>query len=303
MICEALTQEPSAELSPHICAFPPELLARVLKFLAYFDILRASVVCKLWNGVIRGDPEIAQLLYKTICRSITDDSEFSELDEFDDSGDPVVIHPALQIISYSMGGNIQTAAIYHRSPAPGERLHKYKFSVIDLGIAHDFATRPTVTQVFVKPKVDFGGRTGVSGAFCAKATNARGVTVLDVLQALVRDLDTTKHQQRDRRHGRPSVAGSLYTGWKEKGKVAQQSGLPRRIQRSTGAMRELTFWLAKVACARAKWLVSGVGVDFGGITRPRPAFRLASHFVGLASHSASLPSAKWLVFAVPYLEP
>ncbi|KAF8210799.1 hypothetical protein K438DRAFT_1752568 [Mycena galopus ATCC 62051] len=47
---------------------------------------------------------------------------------------------------------------------------------------------------------------------------------------------------------------------------------------------EFTFWLAKVACARAYWLVSGVGVDFGGITRPRPAFRLASHFVGLASH-------------------
>jgi hypothetical protein len=110
-------------------------------------------------------------------------------------------------MSYSMGENIQTAAIYHRSPAPGERLHKYKFSVIDLGIAHDFATHPTVTQVFVKPKVDFGGRTGVSGAFCvcllacvvlifltmsppfsqAKATNARGVTVLDVLQALVRE--------------------------------------------------------------------------------------------------------------------
>ncbi|KAJ7824124.1 hypothetical protein B0H13DRAFT_2375697 [Mycena leptocephala] len=108
-------------------------------------------------------------------------------------------------MSYSMGENIQTAAIYHRSPAPGKRLHKYKFSVIDLGIAHDFATRPTVTQVFVKPKVDFGGRTGLSGAFCvrllarvvlifltmsppssqAKATNARSVTVLDVLQAIL----------------------------------------------------------------------------------------------------------------------
>ncbi|KAJ7817653.1 hypothetical protein B0H13DRAFT_1922814 [Mycena leptocephala] len=207
-----MTVSPSAELSPHICAFPPELLARVLKFLAYFDILRASVVRKLWNGVVRGDPEIAQLLYRTICRSIADDSESSELDEFDDSGDPVVIHPALQIMSYSMGENIQTAAIYHRSPAPGERLHKYKFSVIDLGIAHDFATRPTVTQVFVKPEVDFEGRTGVS-ASQAKATNARGVTVLDVLRAIVRD-----------------VAGSLYTGWKEKGKVAQQSGLPRMIQ-------------------------------------------------------------------------
>ncbi|KAJ7800029.1 hypothetical protein B0H14DRAFT_2616526 [Mycena olivaceomarginata] len=53
------------------------------------------------------------------------------------------------------------------------------------------------------------------------------------------------------------------------------------------------FLACKVACARAEWLVSGVGVDFSGITRPRPAFRLASHFVGLASHSASLPSAKY----------
>ncbi|KAJ7358480.1 hypothetical protein DFH08DRAFT_802300 [Mycena albidolilacea] len=61
--------------------------------------------------------------------------------------------------------------------------------------------------------------------------------------------------------------------------------------------RELTFWLAKVACARAKWLVQGGGVDLGGITRPRPAEWLASHFVGLASHSAGLASAKikmWL---------
>ncbi|KAJ7865960.1 hypothetical protein B0H13DRAFT_1898341 [Mycena leptocephala] len=64
------------------------------------------------------------------------------------------IHPALQIMSYSMGENIQTAAIYHRCPAPGERLHK--------------------------------------------STNARGVTVLNILRAIVRR--------------------NLYTGWKEKGK-------------------------------------------------------------------------------------
>ncbi|KAJ7760829.1 hypothetical protein DFH07DRAFT_939826 [Mycena maculata] len=51
-------------------------------------------------------------------------------------------------------------------------------------------------------------------------------------------------------------------------------------------MGELTFWLAKVACARAEWLVSGVGVDLAVITSPRPAFRLASHFVGLARHFA-----------------
>ncbi|KAJ7307927.1 hypothetical protein DFH08DRAFT_824012 [Mycena albidolilacea] len=60
---------------------------------------------------------------------------------------------------------------------------------------------------------------------------------------------------------------------------------------------EFTFWHAKVACPRAKWLVSGGGVDLGGITRPRPAEWLASHFVGLASHSAGLASAeieKWL---------
>ncbi|KAJ7364579.1 hypothetical protein DFH08DRAFT_798906 [Mycena albidolilacea] len=60
---------------------------------------------------------------------------------------------------------------------------------------------------------------------------------------------------------------------------------------------EFTFWLAKVACIRAKWLVLGGGVDLGVITRPRPAEWLASHFVGLASHSAGLASAKiekWL---------
>ncbi|KAJ7114468.1 hypothetical protein C8R44DRAFT_740607 [Mycena epipterygia] len=52
-----------------------------------------------------------------------------------------------------------------------------------------------------------------------------------------------------------------------------------------------------MAYARAEWLVPGGGVDLGGITRPHPAFRLASHFDGLASHSASLFPAKnqeWL---------
>jgi hypothetical protein len=52
-----------------------------------------------------------------------------------------------------------------------------------------------------------------------------------------------------------------------------------------------------MACACAKWLVSGGGVDLAGITHPRPAEWLASHFVGLASHFAGLASAKiekWL---------
>jgi hypothetical protein len=47
------------------------------------------------------------------------------------------------------------------------------------------------------------------------------------------------------------------------------------------------MWLAP-----AQNLVSGVGVDFGGITSPRPALRLASHSVGLASHFAGLASTK-----------
>jgi hypothetical protein len=41
-----------------------------------------------------------------------------------------------------------------------------------------------------------------------------------------------------------------------------------------------------MAWARAKWLVSGGGVDLADNTHPRPAKWLASHFVGLASHSA-----------------
>ncbi|KAJ7225122.1 hypothetical protein B0H12DRAFT_1240699 [Mycena haematopus] len=90
MICETLTLEPTAELSLQICALPPELLARILKLLAYFDILRASMVCKQWNELVGQDPEIAQLLYKRTCRSIADDSGSNELDGFDGSGDRVV---------------------------------------------------------------------------------------------------------------------------------------------------------------------------------------------------------------------
>ncbi|KAJ6478014.1 hypothetical protein DFH09DRAFT_1108433 [Mycena vulgaris] len=89
----------------------------------------------------------------------------------------------------------------------------------------------------------------------------------------------------------------------EDGKIAEDSWIhsgvaeyqvPRDFDVAGADIGELLFWLAKVACARADWLVSGVGVDFGGITRPRPAFRLASHFVGLASHSAGLAPAKIL---------
>ncbi|KAJ7084940.1 hypothetical protein C8R44DRAFT_51152 [Mycena epipterygia] len=54
-----------------ICDFPPELVARIMKLLAYFDILRASMVCKLWSAIILEDPEITQLLYKRACRSLT----------------------------------------------------------------------------------------------------------------------------------------------------------------------------------------------------------------------------------------
>ncbi|KAJ7831615.1 hypothetical protein B0H14DRAFT_2365081, partial [Mycena olivaceomarginata] len=68
-------------------------------------------------------------------------------------------------------------------------------------------------------------------------------------------------------------------------------------------IRELTFWLAKVACARAEWLVSGLGLDLAVITSPSLAFRLASQNVGFASHSASLPSAKWLALIAQYLGP
>ncbi|KAJ7775988.1 hypothetical protein DFH07DRAFT_1056724 [Mycena maculata] len=75
--------------------------------------------------------------------------------------------------------------------------------------------------------------------------------------------------------GAPSASTSARTG------AASVLDVPVGV-----ALRELTFWLAKVACARAEWLVSGVGVDLAVITSPRPAFRLASHFVGLARHFA-----------------
>ncbi|KAJ7475617.1 hypothetical protein B0H11DRAFT_1917772 [Mycena galericulata] len=67
--------------------------------------------------------------------------------------------------------------------------------------------------------------------------------------------------------------------------------------RSALDLREKYAACEAVACARAEWLVSGGGVDLGGITRPRPADRLASRFDGLASHSVNLVPAKnqkWL---------
>ncbi|KAJ6496012.1 hypothetical protein C8R45DRAFT_1211721 [Mycena sanguinolenta] len=166
-----------------ICDYPPELLGKILRRLAYFDILRASLVCKFWNAVINEDPRIAESLHRMTCRVI---AEHFDLGEWDESGEPVAVHPALQIMSYSMGEKIETAVI-HRSmqatlDSPNGML---QFPIIDLTIANDFATRPTVTQIFVKTARDF--RANLTGPFWAKATNARGVTVLDVVQAVVRE--------------------------------------------------------------------------------------------------------------------
>ena len=48
---------------------------------------------------------------------------------------------------------------------------------------------------------------------------------------------------------------------------------------------EFTFWLAKVACARVDWVVSGMGVDLGAT----PSI-FASQFVGLADRGGVKPS-------------
>ncbi|KAJ7722524.1 hypothetical protein B0H16DRAFT_1600415 [Mycena metata] len=171
MISEATTQR--VELSVHICEFPPELLAKIVKLLAYFDILRASIVCKLWNAVIREDPEIAQLLHQRTCHCIADAFEYSLEGDFE--AETVV--------------TIETAAIYRPASQTAAHPNKLKkFPIIGLAIAHDFATRPTVTQVFITVQDQhLEGRVGLRGPFRAKVTNTRGVTVLDVLQAIVKE--------------------------------------------------------------------------------------------------------------------
>ncbi|KAJ7779494.1 hypothetical protein DFH07DRAFT_936282 [Mycena maculata] len=67
--------------------------------------------------------------------------------------------------------------------------------------------------------------------------------------------------------------------------VAGPATPPTQAAASGSAAASFCFKLI-LACARAEWLVSGVGVDLAVITSPRPAFRLASHFVGLARHFA-----------------
>ncbi|KAJ6568583.1 hypothetical protein B0H19DRAFT_1065402 [Mycena capillaripes] len=160
-----------------------------------------SMVCQLWNSVVRADPEIAELLHKKACRSVADPFEICGETE---SSEAVVVHPALQFMSYCMGEKIETAVIFRSATetvAHSDSLQK--FPIIDLGIAHDFATRPTVTQMFIKPQKEFNGM-GLGGPFCvrliafratfsptsaivseARVTNTRGITVLDVLQAIV----------------------------------------------------------------------------------------------------------------------
>ncbi|KAJ7223276.1 hypothetical protein GGX14DRAFT_387601 [Mycena pura] len=104
-------------------------------------------------------------------------------------------------------------------------------------------------------------------------------------------------------------AGDGLTGGKASGGgITKTVGLGLAQSHSDGAeshsgvllIRGFNFWLAKLACASADWLVLGVGVDLGGVTHPRPAFRLASQFVGLASHG---PSTKWLALTVRLPQP
>ncbi|KAJ7863925.1 hypothetical protein B0H13DRAFT_1899396 [Mycena leptocephala] len=211
MIYGDTTQPWQRELSIHtICDFPPELLARTVKFLAYFDILRAGMVCKLLNAIVREDPEIAELLHKRTCRSMagmymrpfelcgeTESSEAAVVRIFHrrpgrKSGFIVAqVHPALQFMSYCMGEEIETAAIFRSGAETDTHPNSLqKFPIIELGIAHDFATRPTVTQMFIKSQKEFN-ETGLAGPFCARVINTRGVTVLDGLQAIVRECAVT----------------------------------------------------------------------------------------------------------------
>ncbi|KAJ7869046.1 hypothetical protein B0H13DRAFT_1896805 [Mycena leptocephala] len=173
MIYGDTTQPWQHELSIHtICDFPPELLARTVKFLAYFDILRAGMVCKLLNAIVREDPRSQSYCTKGL----------------------VVlwqVHPALQFMSYCMGEEIETAAIFRSGAETDTHPNSLqKFPIIELGIAHDFATRPTVTQMFIKSQKEFN-ETGLAGPFCARVINTRGVTVLDGLQAIVRECVVT----------------------------------------------------------------------------------------------------------------
>jgi hypothetical protein len=80
---------------------------------------------------------------------------------FLDEGEQV--HLALQIMSYAMGDGLETAAIHRSATHDHDRR---EFPMIELDIANDFATRPTVTQMFImiKPKRKFRG-SGLGGPF------------------------------------------------------------------------------------------------------------------------------------------
>ncbi|KAF8218137.1 hypothetical protein K438DRAFT_19121 [Mycena galopus ATCC 62051] len=154
--------------------FPLELLAKIFKQLAYFDIIRASQVCRLWRGIVQSDPGIAELLYKRMCRFIADFSE-TMLPDGQAPYDPVTIHPALQIMTYTMGDELETAVIRNMSQDAKDMdpTQQREYQVIDLDVRNDFATRPTVTQVYVKAKGN-KATNGMRRPFLAKVTNRAG---------------------------------------------------------------------------------------------------------------------------------
>ncbi|KAJ7830706.1 hypothetical protein B0H13DRAFT_1915807 [Mycena leptocephala] len=175
------------ELSIHtICDFPPELLARTVKFLAYFDILRAGMVCKLLNAIVREDPEIAELLHKRTCRSMAG-CPF-ELCGETESSEAAVVHPALQFMSYCMGEEIETAAIFRSGAETDTHPNSLqKFPIIELGNSARLRYTPychtDVHQITKRVQRNGPGRRELS---------TRGAsTVLDGLQAIVRECAVT----------------------------------------------------------------------------------------------------------------
>ncbi|KAF7289780.1 hypothetical protein MIND_01352100 [Mycena indigotica] len=83
--------------------FPPELLARILAQLPYEDVLLgAQRVCKGWKRMVESDPGLQTRMFRRASGVYLDVGV--DAAEIVAGSEPVVFHPLVLLVSYSLGG-------------------------------------------------------------------------------------------------------------------------------------------------------------------------------------------------------
>ncbi|KAJ7181005.1 hypothetical protein C8R46DRAFT_1071171 [Mycena filopes] len=164
--------------------FPPELLTKIFLHLSFKSLLRVLAVCSRWEAIVKTDASLGVKLFKKLSKvyvevgSIGPDFRYSSKKRRLATSEPVRLHPALDIASYTMGS---VDDVYFSGDDEPPRL-------TNLGIANDFISIPVVTMVrLVIPE-----RLVSANGFKIKVKNPKGVKLIDVFAAMAEDLASSQ---------------------------------------------------------------------------------------------------------------